>query len=308
MNRKLALIASTVLAGGIMAAPALADVDVFATVDKDKVISVTENISITKFVTVNVEFITNFEGLSEADALVNATTSGHTVLLSLGGSLPNDGPNDDFRKRVANIATSIVGNQGVILQVNQDVGDNVNQGNVVSGSFTDLPDNPNTTPGIESVVTWSEAFVDQKSTNNTVRMAATLPGVPGDRPIPRDPLNPTVFGDFHIRAVLDRSVTGNTGVIHVNQNAGTNTNQHNVLAFAVGLSSGLALGEAGLGQENSGNDVEDFNTYKSAQILASVNTNTGVVGVNQNSGHNNNQAAVINIAATTAATTLVPTP
>ena len=309
MNRKLALIASTVLAGGIMAAPALADVDVFATVDKDKVISVTENISITKFVTVNVEFITTFEGLSEADALVNATTSGHTVLLSLGGSLPNDGPNDDFRKRVANITTSIVGNTGVILQVNEAVGDNVNQGNVVSGSFTDLPAGPDPA-AIQSVVTWSEAFVDQKSTNNTVKMAATLPGVPGPggRPIPRDPLNPTVFSDFHIRAALDRSVTGNTGVIHVNQNAGTNTNQHNVLAFAVGLSSGLALGEAGLGQENSGNDVEDFNTYKSAQILASVNTNTGVVGVNQNSGHNNNQAAVINIAATTAATTLVPTP
>jgi len=295
-NRKLALIASAVLAGGIMAAPALADVDVLVTVDKDKHISVTETISITKFVTVDVVFVADFEGLAEADALVNATTEGNIVRLSLGGDIAGD-----FRKRVANISqASISGNQGVILQVNQDVGDNTNQGNVVSGAFADLPPTPVGTQ-IESAVTWSEAFVDQKSIDNIVQMIGNIN--------PNQPTPPaTVANDFHVRAVINDSVNTNDGVIHVNQNAGTNSNQHNVLAFAVGLSAGLALGEGGLGQENSGNDVTDFTTYKNAHIQNSVNSNTGVGGVNQNAGHNNNQAAVINIAAIAAATNLVPTP
>src|SRR3989304_813688 len=89
MKNKLALLAATVLAGGVLAAPALADVTVTVDVEKDKIIDVTENVSINKHITVTVVFAPGFEGLAEADALVNATIDDHDVLLSLGGFVDN---------------------------------------------------------------------------------------------------------------------------------------------------------------------------------------------------------------------------
>ena len=329
MKNKLALLAATVLAGGVLAAPALADVTVTVDVEKDKIIDVTENVSINKHVTVTVTFAPGFEGLAEADALVNATIDDHDVLLVLPGFVdPDDSGGSvalgaSYTKRLADIDDSINDNLGVVLQFNQDVGDNSNQGNVVSAALTDVDDQPDTpnNVGVESVVAHAEAGVDQKNTNNDTFVVADFPdpdledeprpGPDPDNPIPgpgSEANEALLPGHFHFRAEITDSVNRNIGVIHVNQNAGIDNNQHNVLALAVGLSAGLALGEGALGQENAHNTVQDFNTYKRSVIDNSVSSNTGVVGVNQNSGHNNNQAAVINIAATTAATQLVPIP
>jgi hypothetical protein len=247
-----------------------------------------------------VEFITTFEGLAQADALVNAVIDGNSVILQLGGNVAGD-----FNKRLAVIDGSLNGNTGVVLQLNQDVGDNANQGNIVNAALSDVADIAG--PGIEGIVAVSEAFVDQRTSNHAVFMNTQFPG---GFPIPPLEVNypgPLARGNFHVRAELTGSVNLNIGdIVQLNQNAGVNTNQHNVVSAAIGLSAGLALAEGALGQENSGNHTQDFNTYKSDLIQNSVNGNTGAVMVNQNVGHNNNQAAIINIAATTAATNLVP--
>jgi hypothetical protein len=288
------LIATTVLAGGLLAAPAWAEVTVTVDVDKDKTIDVFEFIVINKSADIEVFFEGDAQGLAEADALVNATVSGNTVILTLLGDVLGD-----FNKRLAVIDLSVNGNSGVILQLNQDVGDNANQGNVLSAALVDVRDNPDTADEFEAAVAHAEAAVDQKNTHNDVTMITDFPGF-------LDPLA-ALSTQFHVRAEITDSVNGNTGgVYHVNQNAGVNVNQHNVLNVAIGLDVGLALGEGALGQENSDNHVDDVFSFKSAFIDGSINTNSGVVGVNQNVGHNNNQASVINIAATVAATNLIP--
>jgi hypothetical protein len=294
MRRKLALLASTALAGGMWIAPALADVSVTVTVDKQKTITVSEEITINKDVSITVTDIVTLEGFAEAEAVVNATVQNNTVDLQLGGDV-----NGDFNKRWATIDDSINDNIGVIIGLNQDVGDNANQGNVVSAALTDIGTDPD-----QSALAHAQSAVDQKNSDNDVFMIGTLPGSPGNRPVPPA----TVRFDWHVLASITDSIDGNLGVIQVNQNAGNNPNQHNVLSLAVGVDAGVALGEGDLGQENSGNKVSDYNTYKSAQIDGSVTGNIGIVSVNQNAGHNNNQAAVITIAATVASTNLLPSP
>jgi hypothetical protein len=106
-------------------------------------------------------------------------------------------------------------------------------------------------------------------------------------------------------SIIRDSFNGNTGVVHVNQAAGNMANQANVLSLAVAFTPGVALSEADLGQVNAFNTVLEsdsgttlFGVHKSAEITASVNGNTGIIGVNQSSGNMANQANVVSFAAT----------
>jgi len=305
LRGKLMLLAATALVGGVLAVPAmvspvLADVNVTVSVDKDKTTFVSVSVDINKDIEIDVNLISNLDGLAQSDAFVNAISTNNIVDLGLF-----DGPDDnDFTKRLASITGSLSGNTGVI-QLNQDVGDNANQGNVISAALVDVANIPPAAgvddPIFESAVAHAEAAVDQKSTNNTTEFEATFPGFP-------DEADPLVDTDFHVRAEIIDSVIGNTGIIMVNQNAGQNTNQHNVLSLAVGIDAAVALAEGDLGQESSGNDVTDITTFKRSLIDGSINGNAGIVAVNQATGHNNNQATVMTVAATSAASALVPGP
>lgn len=302
MNRKLALLAATAIVSGLLAAPAFADVNVRADITKDKDTFVNVSVSITKDIDINVDLTdVTSQGLGEAEAFVNADTSNNIVNLeNLNGEVDDGEIVETFTSRLATMADAVNDNLGVIIQFNQDVGDNVNQGNVVSIAFVDVADDPGTPDDLEFATTHSEAAVSQRSANNQVRFDGEFPGFG---------INPRAADDdtFHVRAEIANVLERNNGVIMGNQNAGQNSNQHNAMALAVGVDSALALAEGDLGQEVTGNNrTFDSASFKRAQIFSSINENTGVTAFNQNTGHNNNQGTVISIAATGAAGGLVP--
>ncbi len=274
------------------AVPALADVTVTATIDKTKDIKVTETLTKFKFVTINVTTGTEespllLEGAAEVDAIVNVRNLGNTVQGCAPGIEPCVGevgtPGSGIR-RTATLGDSVNGNSG-ILGLNQDVGNMVNQANVVSFGFTDGP-----TAFIEA-----QAAVDQVNTSNTARQdeRATF-----DRENPVPDRTATITG----------SINGNSGIVGVNQNAGNMNNQTNAVALAVGFGAFVALAEANLGQVNSGNVVEEVATVKVNLIQDSITGNAGIVGVNQSSGNMNNQASAVSMAVRTSTVSLSSVP
>lgn len=290
--RKQTIGLAAALLGGAMAVPALADVTVFATIDKTKDVTVTETLDIEKDITVFVVMGTlldntntglidpkNFFAAAEADAIVNVVNRDNTVGPDL---VITQTPQDDRNVRRTNrIANSILLNRGIV-GVNQDTGDNNNQSNVVAVAFTDFPD---------SLVN-AQVAVDQLNTGNTAFHRED-----GFTPLPI-PAPTTLPGSaFHTNVEMLDSVNFNIGIVGVNQNGGNNNNQTNAVAVAAGLDAGLALAETALGQENSDNYVKDTNTLKRDLIQSSVNNNTGVVSVNQSAGANNNQSGAVSIAA-----------
>ena len=259
------------LIAGLSAGPALADVFVHATITKDKDVKVWETITQQKWATVAVNFNQRIDGAAEAQSIVNVSNSGNEVERSPRG----DGVTDFDIRRTARITTSINSNSGIV-GVNQDVGNMVNQSNVVSFAFD----------ASGSAFTNSQAEMSQDITKNKVTELERF--------------DPSVVNRS---ATLTLSVDNNIGIVGVNQNAGNMNNQTNTLAVAVGAGAVYALSEAALGQVNSGNSVQEVNTNKFDLIDGSVNTNRGVVQVNQSSGNMNNQGSAISIAALTSRVT-----
>ena len=104
-----------------------------------------------------------------------------------------------------------------------------------------------------------------------------------------------VLDKFSVSSSDLSSVSGN-GIINVNQASGSLNNQANAVSVAVGVDPAISLSEADLGQVNSWNSAFSFFSISSAEI-GSV-TGNGITGVNQSSGHMNNQSNVVSVAAT----------
>jgi hypothetical protein len=197
--------------------------------------------------------------------------------------------------RSATTTNSMLRNTG-LGELNQDVGNNSNQGNAVAAGFVF---------GGNDLVK-AEAYVEQLSTDNSSRnIEDGNPASPGNNLVPNPAFNtgnPSLTPDQgpllpQISASMTGSMDNNTGVFFANQNAGNNNQQHNALAAAIGDNAFTALADAGLHQLNSGNHVYDVNTVKQDTVNNSVNSNSGIVALNQSVGDNNNQATVINVAA-----------
>jgi len=103
-------------------------------------------------------------------------------------------------------------------------------------------------------------------------------------------------------ASITDSINGNQGIVGVNQDVGNMANQSNIVAFATDVSvpvgNTFANSQADISQDNQSNFVWHVEpvftgsgppTNLSATISDSINSNTGVVGVNQNAGNMNNQ-------------------
>jgi hypothetical protein len=115
--------------------------------------------------------------------------------------------------------------------------------------------------------------------------------------------------DFGIRrlATLGDSVNNNTGILGLNQDAGNMVNQANVVSFGF-TDSPTAFTEAQAAVEhlNTDNsvfqnesatfDIENPTPDRSATITGSINSNSGIVGVNQNAGNMNNQTNAVALA------------
>ncbi|MDJ0945172.1 MAG: hypothetical protein QNJ30_17015 [Kiloniellales bacterium] len=105
-------------------------------------------------------------------------------------------------------------------------------------------------------------------------------------------------------ALIQNSINTNIGITGVNQDLGDMNNQANAVAVAyTEITGGAAHSQAGTDQVNHVNRVtpnevfQPTNPNPLTQLLGSVNFNNGVVGVNQNSGHMNNQTNSAAVAA-----------
>jgi hypothetical protein len=278
------------LALATLSSPARADVTVTATIDKKVAIRVIENIIIRKWISIDVEQTFNVDGTAEAEALANVVNTGSTVD---GQDVAPSGDFTDFEMQLHALIDggtgSLKGNTGVI-GVNQDVGNMVNQGNiVVVTGIRDLP-----------AFVDSQAEVDQINTFNSVTdfEGVVLPGE--TRPSEGDPNALNLF-DVRKTARILNSIQNNSGVVNVNQNSGNMNNQTNAVAMAIGFGAVLALSESALGQENSNNFIKEVETVKLGLIRNSINNNSGVVNVNQSTGNMNNQATALSFSALTSA-------
>jgi hypothetical protein len=281
----------------VWAGSASADVDAYATIYKDKDVTFQVYIQITKDITVDVNYDADLAGAAEADLIVNQKNERNRVGAAgeyLTAPVPS-GPTGTKPRLsdvsldpylislTATIDRSINDNTGII-GVNQDVGANVNQGNVVAFAQSDATD----------VFADSQAQVDQSNRLNVAwQVECFIGSCPGDTTGPSGPDSPRLTRS----ALISESITGNAGAVQVNQNAGSNNNQANALALTVGLNSHVALAEADLGQVNDQNQIFAVNTFKTDTIQSSIVDNSGIVGVNQTVGNNNNQAANVSFSA-----------
>jgi hypothetical protein len=278
------------------AGPALADVDVFASISKNKDITITQTITITKDITIFVGSTFELLGGAEAQALMNVTNTGNEV----NGADP-DTPTNQHPQPLDAYGihlTAIIGgedpdgsineNTGV-FGVNQDVGNMTNQANVVS--VAGIADT------IEAYAD-AQAHAEQDNSENESTEFEELLDANTGLPI-TDPFADQETFDVNKLASITDSINDNEGIIGVNQNAGNMNNQTNGVAAAVGLGAVFALSEADLGQVNSNNKVEEVATVKRSIIDGSINGNSGIVNVNQSSGNMNNQGNVVSLAAIT---------
>jgi len=275
--------------------PVSADVEVFASIDKDKDITITEHITITKIVNLTVHARElDYDSAAEADAIVNHENTENDVDSSFTQLVPNIADVNNFGIDLkATITASINDNTGIV-DVNQDVGNMTNQGNQVALAVATPASG---TAATNFVVVNSQSEAEQINEDNAVWH--------GEDPASE---GPPVVVDLVVEpneaALIDGSINDNTGIVNVNQNAGNMNNQANSEALAVAISlAGVALSEAALGQVNSNPENEngfpavfEFGVEKTATLTGSLNGNTGVGGVNQASGNMANQANIFSLA------------
>ena len=156
----------------------------------------------------------------------------------------------------------------------------------------------------------TDITVQQDTVNNTTEhdfLAPSGANEPGNNlgfPDP-DPNNPYYY---LLDANIDESFNNNTGVIQGNQDVGNMVNQANVAAVAVTTSpTAFSDANAAASQINLGNTV-NTSTYidldlipvvvptKEANIRDSINDNSGIIHINQNSGNMNNQLNATSLA------------
>jgi len=175
--------------------------------------------------------------------------------------------NFEEREKTSSTSTASVSGSGIV-NVNQASGNMNNQANAVSVAAD--PGNFDSSLFFGGSFAESQAASDQKNTWNSID------------------------ADKSGSSSTIGSVSG-TGITGVNQASGSMNNQANAVSVAIGVAPAIALSEADLGQVNSWNYVSLEKT-SSISTIGSV-SGSGIVGVNQSSGHMNNQSNVVSVAA-----------
>src|SRR5262249_38505097 len=222
---------------------------------------------------------------------------------------------DEDAQASANITGSAATTTGIVL-INQAPGSINNQGNQVSVTFAESPGNvgyrPQPSPVIDSTPlsftgtpqvaqfnpetagVFAHAEVSVQQVNGADPPTATPPTDDTATTFPSSgiTLEPGSFSNEYINVdpstlsdTIDSSLNGGTGVVGVNQAAGSLNNQNNALAVALGDHVVHALGEADLGQFNSFNEVNVIDQIRTDTISGgSLSSFSGVAMVNQASG------------------------
>jgi hypothetical protein len=258
-------------------------------VNKDKNVNILVDLQVVKFIEIDVQLNRLLDGAAEAHAVANVENTNNNVG-ACQLSCP-DGPGGGLMGNYnidlhASLTGSVTDNDGIV-GVNQDVGNMVNQANILAMARTEFTDDT------RKMVSDAESSVDQWNSFNTATQYETLPE--------------GVFDDPDHSATITDSISGNSGVVGVNQNSGNMNNQTNAVGMVIGAGNSTVLTDANLGQYNAFNTVKGVNTVKVDLITNSINDNSGVVSVNQSVGNMNNQGSAIAFGAlTTTATIGVP--
>jgi hypothetical protein len=284
MRSAMALAAGWGLVG--LAMPASATLELLVVVNKDKNVNVLVDLFVEKFIDIDVTLIREVDGAAEAHALANVVNK-YNKVKACDKSCEIGGPAISYNIDLdATLTDSVKDNDGIV-GLNQDVGNMVNQANLLAMARTEFTDDA------RRMVSDAEAEIDQVNKHNVARQRETLPDPP--------------FSDPDHTATITNSITGNDGVVGVNQNSGNMNNQTNAVAMVIGAGNAIVLTEASLGQENAHNKVVGINTVKIDLIEESIIGNNGIVSVNQSVGNMNNQGSAIAFGAlTTTATIGVP--
>ena len=279
----------------------------FAVATEDKDVVTNELISINTYVDLNqVVDDTNADDFAEASAMGVQQNSGNhdcsncaekTDIIGGPGSSNGAGDNDTG-----------------LISINQAGGNMNNQGTLVSAAIDSTvnvppsvpppPPNPPPTPTPPSGTPSSGGGFAHAQAEATQTNGAFATGE-GAGP------NDVEAVDLIERlSDIHNSFNHDTGLVYANQATGNNNNQLNELALAFSeRSQGVAIAESDLGQFNTDNKVGESGSaesdaaleftgiHKTAQITDSLNSDTGVFGVNQAVGNNGNQANIVSVAA-----------
>jgi hypothetical protein len=280
-----AIVASLAFGTGV----AQADVFVTATADKVKTVTVDKTIYIDKFVTVFANVFTENDGTSEQDIFANqrnqfnfyeeeAGTANNTILDSFGGAS---------------------GEQATI----QNNGSNNNNLNSDSLSYANSQSGSATGPGV-----FSDAEVNIEQLNGLFEEPPEEPDGTSMLPTDQDGRGVNVFESIEGSTYtnnIDASYVGAAGVAKVIQENGSNNNNFNGVAIALGDQTTFALDEVNAGQFNNFNFANVRALDRANNINASFTTYNGIVAVIQDNGSNNNNA---NSSAISASLLNPPTP
>lgn len=249
------------LIGTLALVPALAfaDVDIDVEIEKDKRKFVFEKVVKFKAALILALVLKLTDEAAESETLVNQTNEG----------------NFEFNFFALSESLGFVSDNSGITGVNLASGNMNNQANAVSvavaGGGAAAGGTNDSRLFIGGSFAESQAGADQKNKRNDIvsKFSASLSGL---------------------------SVSDNSGITGVNQASGSMNNQANAVSVAIGTAPAIALSEADLGQVNAWNTA--INIASVSLAIAEVTGNTGITGVNQSSGHMNNQANVVSVAAT----------
>jgi len=186
--------------------------------------------------------------------------------------------NSEEREKTSSSSTASVSGSGIV-NVNQASGNMNNQANAVSVAVDPGDENGHSRLFFGGGFAESQAAADQKNERNNIDV------------------------DKSSSTSTISSVSG-SGIHGVNQASGNMNNQANAVSVAVAARPGIALSEADLGQVNASNYVS-VEKASSTSTITSVSS-SGITGINQSSGHMNNQANVVSVAVATARTTVQP--
>jgi hypothetical protein len=291
--------------------PAMADFEVYGELDVYKHKNVCEDVLIFKGIELLIKQVVKPNGSAEAHAVKNDVSSGnHVMEIPFGGS---DATGDEtievnpltqdviiipgqaaisptLTTKKAEISGAAFTGAAGILNVNQSPGNINNQGNAVAVAYTNAADVAEyTPPQYEGVQTssWAThvggAFLHAEAAAEKELSANCT---------------------FSLGSLRDDLISGNalnniSGIVGVNQAAGSINNQNNAAAVSVGPAI-AALSEADLGLHSCGNNAQDWGTVYNDTITEGAFTSVaGIFGVNQSSGSMNNQANVVAVSVLT---------
>ena len=258
----------------LLESPVVDDVDVQVDMKKLKIKVIGELIVKLKLVRLDAQLELVAEKFAEAEALIAQNNRFNTAC-------------ENCAEKTGLIQGSINSNSGIVSQ-NQSVGNMNNQAIVLSIAIDAQQEPPNgngNDPGGSDGFAEAQKVASQHNTDNRVNALNIL---------------------FRFDTI-ETSINSNSGIVSVNQAAGSMNNQLTGMAIAVSLLSGVALSEGDLGQENTDNLVVEWSNVvlnnvvfkhdKRARIANSILNNSGIVAVNQATGNMANQANDLSLAA-----------